>query len=100
MWLYFLEEINIIYHDPYKDCIPINCNLIIYDNKKILLKLLISTIELKTNLIYIWIKKIEVNEIARIISFTFKGNLGGDYIIIKKIKFKGEILDDFNYLEL
>ena len=32
---------------------------------------------------------IKVNEIVRIIVFYFRGNYGGDYIIIKKIRFNG-----------
>ena len=41
-------------------------------------------------------KKIEINEITRYILFDFKDNLGGDYIIIKKLKFEGKILNDID----
>ena len=38
----------------------------------------------------------EINEITRYILFDFKDNLGGDYIIIKKLKFEGKILSDID----
>ena len=39
-------------------------------------------------------KVIEINEIARSILFDFNDNFGGNYIIMKKIKFHGKILND------
>ena len=87
----FLEEIKIIYHYDYKDCIPKNCSIIIYNKKKDIIRQ-INFINSKEELN----EKIEINEITRYILFDFKDNLGGDYIIIKKLKFEGKILSDID----
>ena len=88
---FFLEEIKIIYHDNYVDCIPKNCSIIIYNKKNDIIRQ-INFINSKKKLY----EKIEINEITRYILFDFKDNLGGDYIIIKKLKFKGKILSDID----
>ena len=88
---FFLEEIKIIYHNDYEDCIPKNCNITVYNKKNDIIRQ-INFINSKKELY----KKIEINEITRYILFDFKDNLGGDYIIIKKLKFEGKILNDID----
>ena len=88
---YFIDKLIITYHDDYKDCIPKNCRIKIYDNKKNDIRQ-IDFINSKNYLN----EKIDVNEIIRYIVFEFNENLGGDYIIIKKLKFEGKILNDIN----
>ena len=86
---YFLDKLRIIYHNDYKDCIPKNCRIKIYDSKNDNIRQ-IDFINSKEK----YHENIEINEITRYIVFEFKENLGGDYIIIKKLKFEGKILND------
>ena len=88
---FFLEEIKIIYHNDYEDCIPKDCSIQIYDNNMNMIRQINfenSKKDSKT--------KIEIKEITRYLLFEFKNNLGGDYIIIKKLKFEGKILSDID----
>jgi hypothetical protein len=88
---YFLEELTLVFHDSYLDCIPKNCSLKIFDNKKN------QIVEFKFSNKEEEKKVIEINEITRYILFEFNDNFGGKYIVIKKFQFKGKILSDINY---
>ena len=85
---YFLEKLTLVFHESYLDCIPKNCSLIIFDNKKN------KIVELKFSNKEENKKVIEINEIAKSILFDFNDNFGGNYIIMKRIKFQGNILND------
>ena len=89
---YFLEEVKIEYDEYYNDCIPKNCCILIKDNNNDQIFETNLTNKSKESLN----TNIKINEIAKNVCFKFKGNFGGKYIIIYKIKLKGEILNDIS----
>ena len=78
---YFFSDVKMEFVEKYKNCIPYIISLQIFDNKKRMTNENVITVEndkLICNII--------INEKARYIKFSFIGNYGGEYIIIKRMK--------------
>ena len=79
---YFFSDVKMTFVEKYKDCIPYIISLQIFDNKKRVINENVITTKndkLSFNII--------INEKARYMKFSFLGNYGGEYIIIKKMEF-------------
>ena len=79
---YYFLKFEIIFHEKYNDCIPNYYSIKINDFKKRRINSLVY--ETKKNVLN-YIENID--EKCKYIRFNFNDNYGGDFIIIKKMKF-------------
>ena len=77
--------------EKYNDCIPYIISLQIFDNKKRMINERVITTKndkLSCNII--------INEKASYLKFSFLGNYGGEYIIIKRMEFNNLEFGNFD----
>ena len=79
---YYFLNIQMIFHKKYKNCIPKNYYIHLYDDKFRIIDNFKFTSEDDS-----LEKIIDLKRNARYIKFTFTGTLGGEYIIIERMKF-------------
>ena len=87
---YYFLQIEMIFHEDYKDCMPRTYTIQFFDKNKTEINEYIFVNDNKKNLKVIN----DMNESARFMRFNFIDNFGGEYIIIKNMKFKTSELYD------
>ena len=80
---YYFIEVKITFSEKYKSCKPKICKIQIFDMKKRLTQETKFVCELEDKYICMELFKVK----ARYIKFIFTENLGGGYIVIKKMEF-------------